>query len=239
MKQLERAVLSLGLTSDWIDAPFRVGFRCQKIVREVSVVGTRTHTLECLFEGCNLTFAEAKEHNRHTLRDHTSLSAQSVQFDLQKATSFGCPKSNCSKSFKTKGWLKSHLQKNHKSGSFLGNTFVYASENDEISVNEVPDELQTGPSANSQPQASNFIRNKRRRALRSNPTGTVEMRNTQVANRGSLITADPRCSEILNNTENITLSSSDTYAQGIIAASTGPDIAMTGRPPGGVVKLPK
>ena len=239
MKQLERDVLSFGLTSDWIDAPFRVGFRCQKIVCDVPLVGTRTHTLECPFEGCNLTFAEAKEQNRHTLTDHTSLSAQSVQFDLQKATSFGCPMTNCSKSFKTKGWLKSHLHKNHKSGCFLGNTFVYTSENGEASVNEVPDDPHTGPSASSPPQASNFNGNKRRRALRSNPTGPVEMRNTQVANRGGLTTTDPRCSEILNNTDNITLSSSDTYAQGLIAASKGPDIAMTGRPPGGVVKLPK
>ena len=137
---------------------------------------------------------------------------------------------NCSKSFKTKGWLKSHLQKNHKSGSFLGNTFVYTSENGETLVNEVPDEPHTGLSASRPPQASNFIGNKRRRVLRSNPTGPVEMRNTQVANRGGLTTADPRCSEILNNTVNITLSSSDTYAQGLIAASKGPDIAMTGRP---------
>ena len=80
-----------------------------KKVREVPLVGTRTHTLECPFEGCNLTIAEAKEQNRHTRRDHTSVSAQSVQFDLQKATSFGCPMTNCSNSFKTKGWLKSHL----------------------------------------------------------------------------------------------------------------------------------
>ena len=230
MKQLERDVLSFVLTSDWINAPFRVGFRCQKIVCDVPLVGTRTHTLECPFEGCNLTFAEAKEQNRHTLRDHTSLSAQSVQFDLQKATSFECPMTNCSKSFKTKGWLKSHLQKNHKSGSFLGNTFVYTSENGETLANEVSDEPQTGPSASNLPQASNFVGNKRRRALRSNPTGPVERRNTKVANRGGLTIADPRCSEILNNTDNITLSSSDTYAQGLIAASKGPDIAMTGRP---------
>ena len=227
MKQLERDVLSFGLTSDWIDAPFRVGFRCQKIVCDVPIVGTRTHTLECPFEGCNLTFAEAKEQNRHTLRDHTSLSAQSVQFDLQKATSFGCPMTNCSKSFKTKGWLKSHLQKNHKSGSFLGNTFVYTSVNGEAS--EVPDDPHTGPSASSPPQASNFNGHKRRRALRSNPTGSVEMRNAQ-ANRVGLTAVDPRCSEILNNTDNITLLSSDTYAQGLVAASKGPDIAMTGRP---------
>ena len=102
MKQLERDVLSFGLTSDWIDAPFRVGFRCQKIVCDVPLVGTRTHTLECPFECCNLTFAEAKEQNRHTLRDHTSLSAQSVQFDLQKATSFGGPMTNCSNPLKLK-----------------------------------------------------------------------------------------------------------------------------------------
>ena len=97
-KQLERDVLSFGLTSDWIDAPFRAGFRCQKIVREVPLVGTRTHSLVCLFEGCNLKFAEAKEQKRHTLRDHTSLLAQSVQFDLQKTISFECPMTNCSKS---------------------------------------------------------------------------------------------------------------------------------------------
>ena len=217
MKQLDRDVLSFGLTSDWIDAPFRVGFRCQKIVREVPLVRTRTHTLECPFEGCNLTFAEAKEQNRHTLRDHTSLSAQSIQFDLQKATSFGCPMTICKliflKIFKTKGWLKSHLQKNHKCGSFLGNTFVYASENGETLVNEVPDEPQTGPSANGQPQTSNFVGNERRRTLWSNPTGLVEMRNTQSANRGGLTNTDPRCPEILNTTNNITLSNSVTYAQ--------------------------
>ena len=205
-------------------------FRCQKIVREVPLVVTRTHTKECPFEGCNLTFAEAKEHNRHTHRDHTSLSAQSVQFDLQKATTFGCAMTNCSKSFKTKGWLKSHLQKNHKSGSFLGNTFVYTSENGETLVNEVPDEQQTGPRANGQPQTSNFVGNERRRTHRSNPTGLAETRNTQTANRGGLITADPRCSEILNTTDNITLSSLITYAQEIIAALTGSDTAMTGRP---------
>ena len=107
---------------------------------------------------------------------------------------------------------------------------MYASENGETLVNEVPDEPQTGPSANGQPQASNFVGNKRRRTLRSNPTGPVEMRNTQEANRGGLTTADPRCSEILNNTDIITLSNSDTYAQRTKAASTGPDIAMTGRP---------
>ena len=83
MKHLERDVLSFGLTADWFDAPFRVGFRCRQIVREVSLVGTRTHSLACPFEGCSLTFAESKEQNRHTLREHTSLSARSVQFDLQ------------------------------------------------------------------------------------------------------------------------------------------------------------
>ena len=49
IKQLERDVLGFGLTSDWIDAPFRVGFRYQKIVREVPLVGTRTHSLACSF----------------------------------------------------------------------------------------------------------------------------------------------------------------------------------------------
>ena len=73
MKQLEREVLSFGIPSDWIDAPFRVGFRCQQIVGEVPLVGTRTHSLTCPFEGCKLTFAEAEEQNRHTFRDHTSL----------------------------------------------------------------------------------------------------------------------------------------------------------------------
>ena len=107
---------------------------------------------------------------------------------------------------------------------------MYISENAETLVNEVSDVPQTGPSANGQPQTSNFVRNNRRRILRSNPTGHVKTRNPQASPRGGLITADPRCPEILNTDENITLSSSDTFAQGVVAASTGPDIAMTGRP---------
>ena len=157
--------------------------------------------------------------------DHTSLSAHCVQFNLQKATSFGCPMTNCSKSFKTKGWLKSHLQKNHKSVSLSGNTFVYTSESGETLVKEVPDVPQTDPT-----QTSNFNRNKRRRPLRSNPTGHVEKRNPQTPPRGGLTVADPRCPEILNPVDIITLSGSGTFAQGLVAVSKGPDIAMTGRP---------
>ena len=65
----------------------------------------------------------------------------------------------------------------------------------------------------------------------SNPTGHVKTRNPQTTPRGGLTAADPRCPEILNPAENITLSGSVTFAQGVVAASTGPDIAMTGRPP--------
>ena len=152
-----------------------------------------------------------------------------MQFDLQKATSFSCPMTNCSKSFKTKGWLKSHLQKNHKSGSFSDNTFVYTSESGQTLVKEVPDEPQIGPSANDQPQTSNFARNKRRRTPLSNPTGHVETRNPRIPPRGGLTAADPKGLEILNSANNITLSSFDTSVQVVVAASTSFDIAMTGR----------
>ena len=63
--------------------------------------------------------------------------------------------------------------------------------------------------------------------------------NPRTPPRGGLTAAVPKCLEILKSAEHITLSGLGTSAQGVVAASTSPDIPMMVDPLGELLKLPK
>jgi hypothetical protein len=73
---------------------------------DLRLVRQRVRTIACSHPACGAVFAENKELMRHTRTAHK------VKQVVAQGT-HGCPVAGCSRTYKTKGWLKSHLRKVH------------------------------------------------------------------------------------------------------------------------------
>jgi hypothetical protein len=74
---------------------------------DLRLVRQRVRTIACNHPACGAVFAENKELMRHTRTAHR------VDPGAAQAA-HGCPIAGCNRTYKTKGWLKSHLKKVHR-----------------------------------------------------------------------------------------------------------------------------
>ena len=89
---------------DWIRSPVHVSPHDQ-VVRP-KLVGRRERHIICADSNCSRLFANNQEMYRHVREDH---SQQITRHEHQHK----CPVRRCHKTFRTPGWLKSHINKCH------------------------------------------------------------------------------------------------------------------------------
>ncbi|MES9975007.1 MAG: reverse transcriptase domain-containing protein [Candidatus Thiodiazotropha sp.] len=94
-----------GNPEQWINYPTPVSIKKIQATRP-KLVGKRERKIKCTAKGCARMFAYNNEMYRHLRNDH-SMAINSGDKPIQ------CPVSNCYKTFKITGWLKSHISKCH------------------------------------------------------------------------------------------------------------------------------
>ena len=82
--------------------------KCTKLAPRL--LNSRVRDVACHL--CSRKFAETKELNRHLKSDHAEGKA---------GIGFGCPKENCTKMYKTTGWLERHIRAAHPELSRINN----------------------------------------------------------------------------------------------------------------------
>ncbi|MGL5754370.1 MAG: reverse transcriptase domain-containing protein [Paraclostridium sp.] len=101
-----------GKHKQWINEPSRVVLKDDPRKRP-KLVGQRARPIKCSRDSCFRMFATYKEMYHHVRGDHTiSEMTESLNRPNQDLI-YNCPNTECSKSYKTEGWLKKHIRECH------------------------------------------------------------------------------------------------------------------------------